>query len=73
MSSDPFRICNPWLFGSQKKVNVPRVETMFSQLCDQMMLKWNYRKTFVGLSTRLIAKVASSILLQYINDQNSGD
>jgi len=47
-----------------------RVETVFSQLCDQMMLKRNYAKTFVGLRTRLIAKVASVTLLQYLNDQN---
>ena len=47
-----------------------RVETAFSQLCDQMMLKRNYSKSFVGLRTRLIAKVASFTLLQYLNDQN---
>lgn len=48
-----------------------RVETIFSQLCDQMMLKRNYSKTFVGLRARLIAKVASVTLLQYLNNQNN--
>lgn len=47
-----------------------RVETVFSQLCDQMMLKRNYAKTFAGLRARLISKIASVTLLQYINWQN---
>lgn len=47
-----------------------RVETVFSQLCDQMMLKRNYAKSFVGLRARLIAKVTSVTLLQYLNEQN---
>ncbi|MEX2597484.1 MAG: IS982 family transposase [Salibacteraceae bacterium] len=47
-----------------------RVETVFSQLCDQMMLKRNYAKTFAGVRARLISKVASVTLLQYINWQN---
>ncbi|MFH5833613.1 transposase, partial [Halalkalibaculum sp. DA384] len=47
-----------------------RVETVFSQHCDQMMLKRNYAKTFAGLRARLISKVASVTLLQYINWQN---
>lgn len=48
-----------------------RVETTFSQLCDQMMLKRNYGKSFVGLRTRLIAKVTAVTLLQYLNKQNN--
>lgn len=47
-----------------------RVETVFSQLCDQMMLKRNYAKSFSGLRARMISKVASVTLLQYINWQN---
>src|SRR5699024_3091171 len=42
----------------------------FSQLCDQMMLKRNYAKSFIGLRARLIAKVTAVSLLQYINEQN---
>lgn len=48
-----------------------RIETSFSQLCDQMMLKRNYAKSFVGLRTRLIAKVTAVTLLQYLNEQNN--
>lgn len=59
----------PWptLFKKARR----RVETVFSQLCDQMMLKRNYAKTFTGLRTRIISKVASVTLLQYINSQNN--
>jgi hypothetical protein len=48
-----------------------RIETLFSQLCDQMMLKRNYAKTLNGLKTRLISKIAAVTLLQYINHQQS--
>lgn len=47
-----------------------RIEVYFSQLCDQMMVKRNYAKTFNGLKTRIIAKVTSVTILQYINSLN---
>ena len=47
-----------------------RIETVFSQLSDQMMLKRNYAKTFKGLRARIITKVASVTFLQYLNKQN---
>ncbi|NIX02661.1 MAG: IS982 family transposase [Phycisphaerae bacterium] len=58
----------PWprLFKNVRR----RVETVFSQLSDQMMLKRNYAKTFIGLRTRIISKVASVTLLQYLNVQH---
>lgn len=46
-----------------------RIETLFSQLCDQMMLKRNYAKSLSGLKTRLISKIAAVTLLQWINYQ----
>ena len=48
-----------------------RVETVFSQLSDQMMLKRNYAKTFDALRARIIAKVAAVTFLQYLNNQNN--
>ena len=48
-----------------------RVETVFSLLSDQMMLKRNYAKTFHGLRARIIAKIASVTFLQYLNKQNN--
>jgi len=43
-----------------------RIETLFSQLCDQFMLKRNYAKTLIGLSVRILTKITSVTLLQYI-------
>jgi Transposase DDE domain len=48
-----------------------RIETLFSQLCDQMMLKRNYAKSLNGLNVRLISKIAAVTVLQHINHQQS--
>lgn len=48
-----------------------RIETLFSQLCDQMMLKRNYAKSLKGLNVRLISKIAAVTVLQSINQQQS--
>ena len=56
----------PFVFKSTRK----RIEVVFAQLCDQMMLKRNYAKTFVGLRARIMAKVAAVTVLQYINHLN---
>lgn len=44
-----------------------RIEMVCSQLCDQMMIKRNYIKAFVDPRARVISKVASITLLQFIN------
>ena len=56
----------PYIFKRCRK----RIETIFSQLCDQFMLKRNYAKTFAGLGTRIITKVTGLTLLPYMNKQN---
>jgi hypothetical protein len=56
----------PFVFKSTRR----RIEVVFAQLCDQMMLKRNYAKTFEGLRTRIMAKVAAVTILQYINHLN---
>jgi len=48
-----------------------RIETLFSQLCDQFMLKRNYAKSNLGLSVRILCKITSVTLLQYINHLNN--
>lgn len=60
---------NGWhpIFRKSRK----RIETLFSQLCDQMMLKRNYAKTINGLNARLISKIAAVTILQYINYQQN--
>ena len=56
----------PWVFKSTRK----RIEVVFAQLYGQMMLKRNFAKAFVGFMTRIMAKVAAVIILQYINHLN---
>lgn len=59
------KIVDKW--NSSYKYIRKRIETLFSQLCDQMMLKRNYAKTSEGLFARILAKLASVSLLQLIN------
>ena len=47
-----------------------RIETLFSQLCDQLMLKRNYAKSTKGLSVRILCKITAVTMLQYINYMN---
>lgn len=47
-----------------------RIETLFSQLCDQFMLKRNYAKTLAGLSVRIVSKITAVTFLQFINFLN---
>jgi len=47
-----------------------RIETLFSQLCDQFMMIRNYAKETLGLFTRIIGKISALTILQYINFKN---
>src|SRR5574344_1455484 len=47
-----------------------RIETDFSQLCDQFMIVRNYAKDTVGLFTRILGKISAFTILQYINHIN---
>jgi hypothetical protein len=44
-----------------------RIETVFSQLCDQFMIQRNYAKSFRGFKTRILAKISAMTVLQFIN------
>ncbi|GAB1858763.1 IS982 family transposase [Flavobacteriaceae bacterium MHTCC 0001] len=44
-----------------------RIETLFSQLCDQFMIRRNYAKTFEGFKTRILSKITAMTAVQYIN------
>ena len=52
-----------WHYRKKRK----RIETTFSQFCDQFLIKRNYAKKFSGLFTRITAKIAAFTTLQYIN------
>jgi hypothetical protein len=48
-----------------------RIETLFAQLCDQLMLKRNYAKSRKGLAIRLLCKITAVTILQYLNYSNN--
>ncbi len=53
----------PYLFRKSRK----RIETLFSQLCDQFMIRRNYTKSFLGFKTRILSKITAMTAIQYIN------
>lgn len=52
-----------YIFRKKRK----RIETLFSQLCDQFMIRRNYAKSFDGFRTRILSKITSLTIIQYIN------
>ena len=52
-----------YIFRKKRK----RIETLFSQLCDQFLIRRNYAKFFDGFKTRIISKIASLTMIQYLN------
>lgn len=55
----------PFIFRKVRK----RIETLFSQLCDQFMIRRNYAKSFDGFKTRILAKITALTIIQLINKQ----
>ena len=53
----------PYVFRKSRK----RIETLFSQLCDQFMIRRNYAKSFEGFKTRVLSKITALTTVQYIN------
>ncbi len=53
----------PYIFRKSKK----RIETLFSQLCDQFMIRRNYAKSFDGFKTRILSKLTALTIIQHIN------
>ena len=53
----------PKVFSQARK----RIETLFSQLCDQFMIRRNYAKTFAGFARRLSTKIAALTFIQWDN------
>lgn len=50
----------PFVFRKSRK----RIETLFSQLCDQFMIRRNYAKSFQGFKTRVLAKITALTTIQ---------
>ena len=61
-NQDNFRK-QPFLLRKARK----RIETLFSQLCDQFMIRRNYAKSFDGFRTRILSKITAMTILQFIN------
>ena len=53
----------PYIFRKSRK----RIETLFSQLCDQFMIRRNYAKSFDGFRTRILSKISALTMIQYLN------
>lgn len=51
-----------WVLKKVRK----RIETVFSQLCDQFMIQRNYAKSFAGFKSRVLAKVTGFTILQFV-------
>jgi Transposase DDE domain len=50
-------------YGKERR----RIETLFSQLCDQMRIKTNYAKSMRGYLANISASLATVVTLQFIN------
>ena len=48
-----------------------RIETLFSQLCDQFMIRRNYTKSFDGFKNRILSKIMALTIIQLINKLNN--
>jgi hypothetical protein len=54
-----------------KKIKRKQIEVVFSQLCDEFVIRRNYAKTFNGLYARIISKLAAKTFKQYWNLRNN--
>ena len=57
----------PFVFRKARK----RIETLFSQLCDQFMIRRNYAKSFDGFKNRILSKIMVLTVIQLINKQEN--
>jgi len=56
-----------YIFRKSRK----RIETLFSQLCDQFMIRRNYAKSFDGFKNRILSKIMALTIIQFINKLNN--
>ncbi|MBB4034837.1 hypothetical protein GGR21_000724 [Dysgonomonas hofstadii] len=56
-----------YIFRKSRK----RIETLFSQLCDQFMIRRNYAKSFDGFKNRILSKIMAFTIIQLINKLNN--
>ena len=56
-----------YIFRKSRK----RIETLFTQLCDQFMIRRNYAKSFDGFKNRILSKIMALTIIQLINKLNN--
>ncbi|MGV0956781.1 hypothetical protein ACTS91_10235 [Empedobacter falsenii] len=63
------KICkeNEFSFPSKGRKSRKRIETLFSQLCDQFKIRNNYAKSFNGFKTRVLSKITALTFIQFVN------
>ncbi|WP_312149608.1 hypothetical protein [Empedobacter sp.] len=63
------KICkeNEFSFPSKGRKSRKRIETLFSQLCDQFKIRNNYAKSFNGFKTRVLSKITALTFNQFVN------
>lgn len=54
-------------FSRTKSKIRKRIETNISQLCGQFTMSTNFAKTFQGLAARIVSKITSFTMIQYLN------
>jgi len=54
-----------------KKIKRKQIEVVFSQLCDEFMIRRNYAKTFEGFYARIVSKLAAKSFKQFWNLKNN--
>ncbi|PWJ92225.1 hypothetical protein BC749_11720 [Flavobacterium araucananum] len=55
----------PYILRKSRK----RIETLFSQLCDQFMIRRNYAKSFLGFKTRILSKINTIRKLSFFKNR----
>jgi len=53
----------PYVFKKGRK----RIETLFSQMCDQFRVRENFAKSFQGFKTRILSKITAMTIIQHLN------
>ncbi len=53
----------PYVFRKSRK----RIETLYSQLCDQLLMRKNFTKFFDGFKTRILSSVYNFIMLMPVS------
>jgi hypothetical protein len=54
-------------FSNEKRKKRRRIETLISQLHGQFAININFAKTFQGLITRILSKITTITIIQYLN------